>query len=234
MGVEVPIRITDLEETSLSVAGDYLVIDTGTDTYKIKKSNLFLGVYSLPTGGSNHQLLWKVGDEDGEAEWHTLTPEDIGLGNVFKLKGSKPTADDLPATGNHIGDVWYVVDESVGYIWINDDQGVQRWEQLGMSIDLSNYVQKTDFASASLPGVIRIGSGLSIDAQGVVTANAVPPGGAKDKVLTKASNSDADAGWYSDAIYLGDTEGTEIPIVNADKLENHPASYLPLLMKHIQ
>ena len=71
-----------------------------------------------------------------------LVPSDIGLGTVFTLKGSKATVSDLPVTGS-IGDVWYVVSESVGYIWL-DDGTEERWEQLGLPIDLSAYALKTE------------------------------------------------------------------------------------------
>lgn len=72
-----------------------------------------------------------------------LTPADIGLGNVFKLKGSKATKTQLPTTGNEQGDVWYVVDESVGYIWLNDGT-TNRWEKLGMEVSLAGYWQGVD------------------------------------------------------------------------------------------
>lgn len=73
----------------------------------------------------------------------TLTPADLGLGTVFKLKGSKNTKTDLPSTGNEVGDVWYVVDESVGYIWLQDGS-TYRWEKLGMEVDLSSYWAKSE------------------------------------------------------------------------------------------
>lgn len=69
-----------------------------------------------------------------------------GLGTVFRIKGSKQLAAELPSTGNTIGDVWYVSDESVGYIWINDGTK-ERWEQLGLPIDLTNYVLKSDLTA---------------------------------------------------------------------------------------
>ena len=67
-----------------------------------------------------------------------------GLGTVFDLKGSKPTVADLPETGNTIGDVWYVENESVGYIWIKPSVGIERWEKFGESIDLSGYWSKDE------------------------------------------------------------------------------------------
>ena len=65
------------------------------------------------------------------------------LGTIFTLKGSVATVADLPESNNHVGDVWYVESVSTGYIWI-DDNGTERWEQLGISVDLSNYVTNSD------------------------------------------------------------------------------------------
>lgn len=90
-----------------------------------------------------------------------LTAADLGIGSVFDLKGSVATKTALPSTGNKKGDVWYVVDESVGYIWLNDGT-TDRWEMLGMSVDLSNYVTTTALATALNGYVQKIaGKGLS-------------------------------------------------------------------------
>ena len=62
-----------------------------------------------------------------------------GLGSVFTVKGSVATISKLPSTGNKIGDVYYVVSRQAGYIWITIN-GVDKWEELGSPIDLSNYV----------------------------------------------------------------------------------------------
>lgn len=69
----------------------------------------------------------------------SLSPADIGLGTVFNLRGSKASASNLPSSGNTVGDVWYVISEHVGYVWLND--GTVRWEQLGLPIDLSGYAE---------------------------------------------------------------------------------------------
>lgn len=94
------------------------------------------------------QIATDTEAENGTNETKAINPKQLltaiqGLGSVFTLKGSKPTVADLPTTGNNIGDVWYVVDESVGYIWLNDG-ATDRWEQLGVPIDLSTYMQFSD------------------------------------------------------------------------------------------
>lgn len=84
----------------------------------------------------------------GTSRTKAITPHQLkvaidGIGTVFDLKGSVATKSALPMSGNEIGDVWYVKDESVGYIWLNDG-GTNRWEKLGESIDTSVFVKFTD------------------------------------------------------------------------------------------
>ena len=90
-----------------------------------------LAAKAMQGGGAVSSVNGKTGDV-------VLVPADLGIGTVFTLKGSKETTADLPASGNEIGDVWYVTAESVGYIWLNDG-ATDRWEQLGLPIDLSAY-----------------------------------------------------------------------------------------------
>lgn len=95
------------------------------------------------------------------------------LGNVFTLKGSVATIADLPSTGNNIGDVYYVVAENVGYVWI-DDNGAERWEQLGLPIDLSQYVTTTEFESELENYQDKLTAGSNITILGNVISAQVP------------------------------------------------------------
>ena len=70
------------------------------------------------------------------------------LGSIFTLKGSVATVNDLPSQNNNIGDVYYVVSESAGYIWIDDDSTL-RWEQLGMTVDTSDFLTKSGLLSST-------------------------------------------------------------------------------------
>lgn len=64
------------------------------------------------------------------------------LGRIFTLKGSVATANDLPATGNSIGDVYYVSSEDKSYVWITDN-GVEKWYQLSGTINTENFLTKS-------------------------------------------------------------------------------------------
>ena len=72
-----------------------------------------------------------------------MSLEDIGIGSVFTIKGSVATPNDLPISGNSIGDVYYVESVMAGYVWI-EVNNVERWEELGEPIDLSSYYTKTE------------------------------------------------------------------------------------------
>lgn len=82
-----------------------------------------------------------------------ITAADVGT--VFTIKGSVATVADLPATGNAVGDVYYVEAVSAGYIWITSTTYPDGyWEELGEPIDLSAYELKpttvTDLSSTSI------------------------------------------------------------------------------------
>lgn len=74
-----------------------------------------------------------------------------GIGDVFVIKGSVATVSQLPASGNTIGDVYYVASEQAGFVWIEIDN-VPQWEELGPSIDLSGYAQLTDLTWNNITG----------------------------------------------------------------------------------
>ena len=57
--------------------------------------------------------------------------------SAFHFKGTKPSYDDLPKTGNTQGDVWQVGDKE--YAWNGT-----AWVELGFNIDLSPYITTVD------------------------------------------------------------------------------------------
>lgn len=77
------------------------------------------------------------------------------IGTVFTLKGSVATVADLPATGNSVGDVYYVESASAGYIWITSTTHPNGyWEELGETIDLSAYQLKPTVVNETGSAVI--------------------------------------------------------------------------------
>lgn len=130
------------------------VTDTEKSTWNNKSDfdGAFSSLTGVPAASEGVAGIIQIAT-DQEAETGTNTSKAVnpkqlqsaiqGLGTVFDLKGTKATVQDLPSSGNEIGDVWYVTAEQVGYIWLND--GTQnKWEQFGAPIDLSGYVQYVD------------------------------------------------------------------------------------------
>ena len=127
-------------------------IEGTVNFHKVSKTGNFTDLNNI-TQASNAQagIIQIATDSEASAGSDTtkaITPAQLktaigGLGTVFDLKGSVQSQNNLPTTGNETGDVWYVIDENVGYIWLNDGT-TDRWEQLGLPVDLSGYVQFTD------------------------------------------------------------------------------------------
>ena len=129
------------------------VSDTEKATWNNPEYSSIQNIPSASTGVAGViQIATDTEAETGTNETKAVNPKQLltaiqGLGTVFDLKGSVATASALPSSGNEIGDVWYVIDESVGYIWLNDGT-TDKWEQLGLPIDLSTYVQFSDIINA--------------------------------------------------------------------------------------
>jgi hypothetical protein len=99
-------------------------------------------------------VVRKNTEQDAKIQGNTLSLQQLqekvnSLGNVFVLKGSVPTFNDLPS-GASIGDVYYVVDESVGYIWLNDGT-TNRWEKFGSEGSITFTIDKEINAESTNP-----------------------------------------------------------------------------------
>lgn len=78
------------------------------------------------------------------AEQKSQTKTNLGIGSVFTFKGDVPTIADLPATGNSVGDVYFVESELGNFVWLIDDLNPDGfWDEFGQPIDLTAYQLKT-------------------------------------------------------------------------------------------
>lgn len=59
--------------------------------------------------------------------------------SIYRPKGTKPTYDDLPTTGNAVGDVWNVASDDMNYAWTADGT----WDPLGSKIEISSISNDT-------------------------------------------------------------------------------------------
>lgn len=86
---------------------------------------------------------------DGYGIVDAVTEEQLGqaisaLGTLFHLVGVVNTKDDLPDTGNKIGDVYIVTEDGAEYVWVKDSSNQEYWEKFGVAIDLTGYLKTED------------------------------------------------------------------------------------------
>lgn len=91
--------------------------------------------------GLDDSFVYEVATKVTQSIAYTKQEINTKLSAVLKICGSKPSAKDLPATGE-VGDVWIIEDESSEYAWIK----AGRWEKLGPVINLVNYVTNDKLA----------------------------------------------------------------------------------------
>lgn len=99
---------------------------------------------SLDTKADEEDLDLKVDKVAGKG----LSTEDFttqeknklaSIGAVMTYRGSVTAYENLPTTGNVTGDTYNVSSDGKNYCWNGTG-----WDDLGGTIDLSSYVQKTE------------------------------------------------------------------------------------------
>lgn len=95
----------------------------------------------------------KFGHIVGLAKRSITLPDASELTTVFKFKGTVETASDLPQSNNIVGDVYYVVQDSAEYVYLETG-----WEKLGPVVDLSNVVPKVPQDSGYVAVITEDGS----------------------------------------------------------------------------
>lgn len=82
--------------------------------------NIYYVGVNPPTGDYNDMVNKPA--VDGVELNSSTTKADLGLDTVYNYKGQVATYDDLPSSGNHVGDVWNVADTGENYAWNEDDE----------------------------------------------------------------------------------------------------------------
>ena len=96
--------------------------------YKISKR---LNDYLLPIPGQNDSGKVPIVKTDGTYELSKFE-------NIFTLRGVVAAVENLPASNNEIGDVYYVESVSAGYVWIETETSPNGyWEELGETFTLT-------------------------------------------------------------------------------------------------
>lgn len=153
-----------------STNGAFTVIPSGSSSQSVKIHGLKSAAYTESSayataaqGTLATNAMPKAGGTfTGAPIWATAPTADGHLANkkyvddiialkvasVFKFKGTKPTFEDLPKTGNVEGDVWHIEADHTEYVWATVDGALNpSWEALGGTIDLTGYALKTDLKS---------------------------------------------------------------------------------------
>ena len=114
------------------------VTDTQINTWN-SKQNAINDLADIRSGATAGSTAIQPGDNISELvnDAGYLTEADIP--SVFIYKGTVPTIEDLPTTGNKKGDVWTVVENGAEYVWDST-----KWEYLGQLLDLDGYATKED------------------------------------------------------------------------------------------
>lgn len=75
---------------------------------------------------------------------YTKNEIDQKLVGAMCFKGTKETFSSLPSTGNLTGDVWHIIEDGSEWAWNGS-----AWEELGVIIDLSGYLQEDNIGIAT-------------------------------------------------------------------------------------
>lgn len=78
----------------------------------------------------------------GITDAYTKAQVDAKVAGVYKYKGSVPTYNDLPSSGQQDGDTYNVEDTGQNYAWDGSS-----WDSLGINIDLTDYLTIEDAAN---------------------------------------------------------------------------------------
>lgn len=114
------------------------------DLYK-KQNETETNVENLDAKIDQETIDRQTADLSINTEIQTLKDQIDSLGVLFTYKGEVATIQDLPATNNKPGDVYYVDNEQSEYVWL-EKSGVYQWEEFGPAIDLSEYAKQEDLA----------------------------------------------------------------------------------------
>lgn len=69
------------------------------------------------------------------ANTYTKAQVDAKVSSVYRIMGSVASYDDLPTSGQTVGDVYNVLDTGANYVWTSSG-----WDKLSETVDLSGYL----------------------------------------------------------------------------------------------
>lgn len=103
-----------------------------SDMPVVSKTGKFTDILDKPTTIAGY----------GITDAYTKKEIDNKVASVYKYKGSIATYEDLPSSGQIVGDVYNIEENGANYAWDGTD-----WDKLGETIDFSPYMLKTEAES---------------------------------------------------------------------------------------
>lgn len=147
--------------SSGSITGNAATATNAEYANKDKDGNVIIDTYLKRTGGnmsgaidmgSNKITSLATGTDDTDAiNKKQLDDAIAGLGTLLNFKGTVPTVNDLPLTGNAKGDVWITEDTDNQYVWVVDSSSgpIDDWVKFGSDINLSGYLKIANLESTT-------------------------------------------------------------------------------------
>lgn len=210
-------------------------VTTGTNSRSLLNTDGAQTISGVKTFSALPKSSVTPTDDDHLTRKGYVDTQIAALGTVFTLKGSVATASVLPSQDNNVGDVYYVEDVSSGYVWI-DDNNTERWEELGPTIDTSNFLTKTGLEQATGNSTTNTMSQKAIT-EAIPTVNdktiTIQKGGVTvDSFTTNAANNKTinipatitESGSNSNGTYIKYSDGTMICTKHFVTANNIPIS----------
>lgn len=130
------IQLTRYIGDSVNVIAPYIVYPENYHIVKVDTDETHSGETSYYEWNNNQWVYYEASEGEG---WSYMFSRNEITEGVFKVKGSVASYNNLPQSGQEVGDVYNVLDTGANYVWT--DNG---WDKLSETIDLTNYYTKSE------------------------------------------------------------------------------------------
>ena len=129
---------------NVATSGDYADLVNTPDFANVALSGDYADLTNTPTVDQTYNAA-SANAQSGTAVAgliaNYMTSDEVtnaisnAISTVYKYKGSVATYEDLPSSGQQVGDVWNVESDGHNYAWTGTE-----WDRLAGTVDLSDYV----------------------------------------------------------------------------------------------
>lgn len=205
----------DVQEISSSTATKQGLADAYDVKSELGSRDTIIAGHTSSIATINSQLSG-FGSTAGSVKSYVDDAVSNAVTSVYKVKGSVATYADLPSNNLTEGDVYNVVaaygnyPAGTNWVWVDPEEGEQagHWDPLGGSIDLSPYLEKSDFNDYSA-ATKTVTDGLRSDlttAQGAISAEVTRAEAAEAALDSRLDEVEASIGTGAVAEKLAELE----------------------------